>query len=285
MRKKGIVASVLAVLVALLFAMAVYAADEQEVRVGVYTLVEEYWKGDGYVLTLRGMPDVPMIIARDGTDVDTLHVTRHQHDTGGFVGLYLFYYESAIFTPTAQGSYSLRIEIPDGYTFDRIDVLSPRFDPVWGEVSVVVATFSEPQLLLDDIADLDFTQIKWLLTPTGVTTRVLRFPIGSTTFTDNGVSHTLEAAPFISNGRTMVPLRVIGEALGATDLDLTRGVVSLVLDGRTITMTVGQPLPNNMGTPVIIAGRTFVPLAYIIEEMGAIARWDSTNRVAYIYID
>ena len=123
-------------------------------------------------------------------------------------------------------------------------------------------------------------------TPTPLpTTRTLRFPIGSTTFTDNGASRTLEAAPFISGGRTMVPLRVIGEALGATDLALDRGVVSLVLDGRTITMTVGQPLPGNMGTPVIIAGRTFVPLAYIIEEMGATARWDSAARVAYIYID
>ena len=121
-------------------------------------------------------------------------------------------------------------------------------------------------------------------TPPPAADRILRFPIGSTTFTDNGASRTLEAAPFISGGRTMVPLRVIGEALGATDLALNRGVVSLVLDGRTITMTVGQPLPGNMGTPVIIAGRTFVPLAYIIEEMGATARWDSAARVAYIYI-
>ena len=83
----------------------------------------------------------------------------------------------------------------------------------------------------------------------------------------------------------MVPLRVIGEALGATDLDLTAGVVSFVLGGRTITMTVGQSLPGGMGTPVIIANRTFVPLAYIIEEMGATARWDGTARAAYIYID
>jgi len=121
-------------------------------------------------------------------------------------------------------------------------------------------------------------------TPPAAGTRVLRFPIGSTTFTDAGFSRTLEAAPFIAHDRTMVPLRVIGEALGATNLALNENVVSLVLNGQTIAMTVGQPLPGGMGTPVIIADRTFVPLAYIINEMGAVARWDGVARVAYIYI-
>jgi len=116
-------------------------------------------------------------------------------------------------------------------------------------------------------------------------TRTLRFSIGSTTYTDNGVGRTLEAAPFIADGRTMVSLSVIGEALGATNLNLTDGVVSFTLNGRTITMTIDEALPNNMGTPVIVEGRTFVPLAFIINEMGATARWDGSARAAYIYID
>jgi len=95
----------------------------------------------------------------------------------------------------------------------------------------------------------------------------------------------MEAAPFMVDGRTMVPLRLIAEALGATNLNLNAGVITFNLEGRTYTMTVGQPLPGNMGEPVIIAGRTFVPLRYIIEEMGAIARWDGTARAAYVYID
>jgi len=121
--------------------------------------------------------------------------------------------------------------------------------------------------------------------PTTTVSRTLRFAIGNTTFTDNGTPRTLEAAPFIQNDRTMVPLRVIVEALGATNLNFNAGVISFTLDGRTITMTIGQPLPNNMGTPVIVADRTFVPLAYIVNEMGAVARWDNATRSAYIYID
>ena len=115
-------------------------------------------------------------------------------------------------------------------------------------------------------------------------TTVLRFVIDSTTLTINNTPQTLEAAPFIHDGRTMVPLRVIGEALGATDLAMNDGIVSLVLNGETITMTIGEQLPNNMGAPVIVEGRTFVPLAYIVSEMGAVARWDADARAAYIYI-
>jgi len=122
------------------------------------------------------------------------------------------------------------------------------------------------------------------ITPITAGIRTLRFAIDSTTFTDNGVSHTLEAAPFIANDRTMVPLRVIIEALGATNLEFDAGVITFVLSGENITMTIGQPLPDGMGTPVIIADRTFVPLRYIMDEIGATARWDGVARAAYIYI-
>lgn len=104
--------------------------------------------------------------------------------------------------------------------------------------------------------------------------QTLRFTIDSTTFTSNNIPHTLEAAPFITADRTMVPLRVISEALGATDIQLSGDTISLTINGETITMTVNEPLPNNMGTPVIVSGRTFVPLAYIVDVLGAQARWD-----------
>jgi len=117
-----------------------------------------------------------------------------------------------------------------------------------------------------------------------ISIRTLRFAIGSTYFTDDGVLHTIESAPFIENDRTMVPLRVIGEALGATNLRFNAGIISFDLGGRTVTMIVDRPLPNDMGTPVIIAGRTFVPLAYIINVMGAEALWDGNARAAYVYI-
>ena len=115
-------------------------------------------------------------------------------------------------------------------------------------------------------------------------TRTLRFAIDNTTFMDNGTNRTLEAAPFIANDRTMVPLRAIIEAFGVTP-QFNDGVIAFTIGGVNHTMTVGEPLPDNMGTPVIVADRTFVPLIFVINALdGANARWDADNRVAYVYI-
>jgi len=115
---------------------------------------------------------------------------------------------------------------------------------------------------------------------------VLRFVIGQTTFTNNSVAGTLDAAPFIQNGRTMVPLGVIVQALGATNVNFDNAtqVVSFTVDGVDFALTIGEALPGGMGTPVLVQSRTFVPLAYISLAIGAQVRWDSTNRAAYVYI-
>jgi len=112
---------------------------------------------------------------------------------------------------------------------------------------------------------------------------LLRFAIGSIRYMENRVERTLPAAPFIKDDRTMVPLRAISEALGA-EIYFYRGEITIQLDGMILHMTVGEPLPNNMGTPVIVAGRTFVPVAYIVEKMGGEARWDPDARAVYIRI-
>jgi len=122
-------------------------------------------------------------------------------------------------------------------------------------------------------------------TPPAVAVRVLRFVIDNPIFTDDGVPFILEAAPFIAHDRTMVPLRVIVEALGATNLEFYYGHITFELEGEYFEMTIGQPLPNNLGTPVIVADRTFVPLYYIMQGIGATAYWDAPVRAAYIFID
>jgi len=116
-------------------------------------------------------------------------------------------------------------------------------------------------------------------------TRTLRFTIGNVNFTDNGVGQELEAAPFIEDGRTHVPLRVVVEALGSQDVAFNDGVITFSVDGQNFTMTIGQELPGGMGTPVLHSGRTFVPLRFIIEAVGAEVRWDGDNQAVYVYIN
>ena len=115
--------------------------------------------------------------------------------------------------------------------------------------------------------------------------RTLRFQIDADTFTDNGTHQYLDAAPFIQDDRTMVPLRVILEALGATDVAFDAGHITFTISGQAFSLTIGQPLPNDIGTPIIVSDRTFVPLAYVINALyGADARWCGYGRAAYIYI-
>jgi len=122
-------------------------------------------------------------------------------------------------------------------------------------------------------------------TPVITGTRTLRFVIGNVNFTDNGAGQVLEAPPFIADGRTHVPLRVIVEAFGSDDVAFSDGIITFSVDSQAFTMTVGQELPGGMGTPVIHAGRTFVPLRFIVESLGADIRWDGDNQAAYIYIN
>jgi len=163
-------------------------------------------------------------------------------------------------------------EVLDGRNLRVIFVDAEQIEPI-----SIMILFETAVPLLQDIDPI----VDPIIEPSA---RTLRFAIDTTTYTDNGVPHTLEAAPFIANDRTMVPLRVISEALGAADLAFDAGVITFNINGSPFTMTVDQPLPNDMGTPVIVAERTFVPLAFIVNEMGASARWDDVLRAAYIYI-
>ncbi|MCL1843258.1 MAG: copper amine oxidase N-terminal domain-containing protein, partial [Defluviitaleaceae bacterium] len=120
--------------------------------------------------------------------------------------------------------------------------------------------------------------------PPGQAAPVMRFVVGVPSFYNRGFTAPLEAAPFIADDRTMVPFRAIAEGLGA-DIDwieATRTVV-FVLDGTTASLSIGVPLPDNMGVPVIVEGRTFVPVRYVSEVLGATVEWNPATRAVYIY--
>jgi hypothetical protein len=122
--------------------------------------------------------------------------------------------------------------------------------------------------------------------PSPTATHVMRFQVNSITFTERGVTKTLDAAPFIDpvHGRTMVPLRAAAEGLGATiDWNNATQTITLVRNGTTAVLTIGIDLPDGMGTAELVSGRTFVPVRYVSEILGAEVRWESATRAVYIY--
>ena len=82
----------------------------------------------------------------------------------------------------------------------------------------------------------------------------------------------------------MIPLRIIAEALGAeVGWDDAARTVAISAQGETINLSIDASLPDNMGTPIIVNGLTFVPARYVSETLGAYVRWDAANNAVYIY--
>jgi len=137
----------------------------------------------------------------------------------------IYYVSDDSWTETEPGSFTLgsserpgiyymdvQPETKSGRVFVPLRVISNYFS---AEIS-----WQEPQVLLK----------------LGDTT--LTLTIGSETVLSNEVETTLEAAPYIKEGRTMVPLRFISEAFGC-DVDFVDGSVyintpPLLIDGRKV---------------------------------------------------
>ena len=106
--------------------------------------------------------------------------------------------------------------------------------------------------------------------------------IGNNGVVLNNENKILDAAPLISQNRTMVPLRFIAEAFGA-DVSWAQDTktVTIVIDGKVLTMRINQDLEGFGAAPIISNGRTMVPIRYISEELGANVIWvPSTKTVA-----
>lgn len=106
--------------------------------------------------------------------------------------------------------------------------------------------------------------------------------IGNNGVVLNNENKILDAAPLISQNRTMVPLRFIAEAFGA-DVSWAQDTktVTIVIDGKVLTMRINQDLEGFGAAPIISNGRTMVPISYISKELGANVIWvPSTKTVA-----
>lgn len=104
------------------------------------------------------------------------------------------------------------------------------------------------------------------------------FSIGSTVYTAGGVTKVMDAAPYIKDGRTYVPVRYLALALGVAenDIQFENGVVTLTKDNNVIKLTIGSTtlLKNDESitmdvAPEVVDGRTMLPARFVAEALGA----------------
>lgn len=113
---------------------------------------------------------------------------------------------------------------------------------------------------------------------------VIKMTIGSIEMSENGRVFYNDVAPVIVDNRTMVPIRVITELLGGTaDWNEETKEVMLTIDGKVIRMTVGVVLEKYGVAPVIINDRTYVPIRFVADELGAETDWDEATNTVTIY--
>lgn len=114
--------------------------------------------------------------------------------------------------------------------------------------------------------------------------------VGVITVILNGEKVLFDQEPIIKDGRTLVPIRAIFEALGASvewnqetqtviakradvEIELTIGMNIITVNGKSKTMDVSAQL---------VSGRTMVPARVIAEAFGCSVSWDNDTRTVFI---
>lgn len=112
---------------------------------------------------------------------------------------------------------------------------------------------------------------------------VVQMQIGSRMLISDGVVSQKDAAPVIRNNRTLVPIRFITEALGGeVKWNEAAKEVILVIDGKEIRMRIGETLEKYGVAPMIIDGRTYVPVRFVADELHAAVVWNEAAKTVTI---
>ena len=113
--------------------------------------------------------------------------------------------------------------------------------------------------------------------------KTIKLQIGSRIVNVDNEAVIYDAAPVIRNDRTLVPIRIITEALGGkVDWNGAAKEVTLSINDKEIKMTIGKTLEKYGVAPVIIDGRTFVPVRFVADELGANVAWDDATKTVTI---
>lgn len=120
-------------------------------------------------------------------------------------------------------------------------------------------------------------------------TTVVKLWIGRAYLEVDGVRQPLDAPAYLAaNGRTYVPLRALGEAIGARlEWDNSAKQATYIKDGRRIVLLVGRAVVQVNGqeiaadsAPEAQNGRVFVPLRVVTDNLGLKLQWDNAEKLA-----
>ena len=117
--------------------------------------------------------------------------------------------------------------------------------------------------------------------------------IGNQYMNVNGVARLIDnngTMPVLSNGRTMLPIRAVIEALGGTiEWDANTFTTTVTLRTKNIKIKIGDKVAyvngvaKSLDVPAqLINQRTMLPLRFIMENLGGNVTWEDATQIVRI---
>lgn len=132
--------------------------------------------------------------------------------------------------------------------------------------------------------------------PAAAETTVITLTIGNPMITVNGTPRAIDASgatPVIIAGRTLLPIRAVVEAIsGSIEWNATTRTVTIAAGAVTMGLTIGNrmatvngamlPIDSTNATvvPLIVGGRTMLPVRFVGEQLGGRVEWNAGTRTA-----
>jgi len=112
---------------------------------------------------------------------------------------------------------------------------------------------------------------------------IITLTIGKMSYKVGEATKTMDVAPFIQDGRTMVPVRFVAESLGAkVSWDEATRTVTILYEGKTLKLVIGTLVSGMDVAPLIKGDRTFIQTRYVMEYFGAKVDWNEASQTVTI---
>ena len=125
--------------------------------------------------------------------------------------------------------------------------------------------------------------------------KIIELKIGKKIMFVNNEPKEIDVPPIIIEGRTLLPIRWVAEPLGAdVSWDGTERKVTVILNDTIIELWIGRNIAKVNGyyklidpdnpkvVPLILNGRTMLPVRFVAESLGCKVDWNSINQIVTI---
>ncbi len=143
-------------------------------------------------------------------------------------------------------------------------------------------------ITMDHVITAVFEPIPIILPP--ASSHMLVLTIGSSAMSVDGTPATLDSPPIIREGRTLLPVRAVIEALeGSVGWDAAARKATVTLGAHTVEVWIGSRQARVDGmyvaldvAAIIVNSRTLLPLRFVAENLGCVVTWDPVGRTVTI---